>query len=212
LKIEAVDLREEAFTPRQQQVLSAALELLVEGGAGLTMTAVARRASCSKETLYKWFGDRDGLLTATVQWQAAKVRVPKVDRHRLDAAKLHNSIEQFARDLLGTLAGEISVTLNRLAVTHAGEEKRGLGTIVLENGRLEMGRRLKPVLEAGRDARLLRFDSSEEAVRTFFGLVVRDVQIRLLLGDQFTLGPADIEAEAARATEQFLQLYSKDKG
>lgn len=205
----AVDLREEAFTLRQQQVLTAALELLVEGGAGLTMTAVARRASCSKETLYKWFGDRDGLLTATVQWQAAKVRVPRVDRHRLDAQKLKDSIEQFARDLLGTLAGEISVTLNRLAVTHAGEEKRGLGTIVLENGRLEMGRRLKPVLEAGRDARLLRFDSSEEAFRTFFGLVVRDVQIRLLLGDEFSLTQSQIDADAQRATEQFLALYER---
>jgi AcrR family transcriptional regulator len=207
--VSVVDLREEAFTLRQQQVLTAALELLVEGGAGLTMTAVARRASCSKETLYKWFGDRDGLLTATVQWQAAKVRVPRVDRHRLDTQKLRDSIEQFARDLLGTLAGEISVTLNRLAVTHAGEEKRGLGTIVLENGRLEMGRRLKPVLEAGRDARLLRFDSSEEAFRTFFGLVVRDVQLRLLLGDELKLSAEQVDAEARRATEQFLTLYEK---
>ena len=205
----AVDLREEAFTTRQQQVLTAALELLVEGGAGLTMTAVARRASCSKETLYKWFGDRDGLLTATVQWQAAKVRVPRVDRHRLDAVTLRRSIEQFARDLLGTLSGEISVTLNRLAVAHAGEEKRGLGAIVLENGRLEMGRRLKPVLEAGRDARLLRFESSEEAFRTFYGLVVRDVQLRLLLGDEFKLTPEQVEADALRATEQFLALFEK---
>lgn len=204
-----VDLREQAFTPRQQQVLSAALDLLVESGAGLTMTAVARRASCSKETLYKWFGDRDGLLTATVQWQAAKVRVPRVDRHRLDRDTLRQSIEQFARDLLGTLAGEVSVTLNRLAVAHAGEEKPDLGTIVLENGRLEMGRRLKPVLEAGRDARLLRFDSSEEAFRTFFGLVVRDVQIRLLLGDTLELSAADIDRDARRATEQFLQLYER---
>ena len=205
----AVDLREEAFTPRQQQVLTAALELLVESGAGLTMTAVARRASCSKETLYKWFGDRDGLLTATVQWQAAKVRVPRVDRHRLDTQTLRESIEQFARDLLGTLSGEVSVTLNRLAMSHAGEEKPDLGRIVLENGRLEMGRRLKPVLEAGRDARLIRFDSSEEAFRTFFGLVVRDVQIRLLLGDELKLSPADIERDARRATEQFLELYER---
>jgi AcrR family transcriptional regulator len=204
-----VDLREEAFTPRQQQVLTAALELLVEGGAGLTMTAVARRASCSKETLYKWFGDRDGLLTATVQWQAAKVRVPRVDRHKLNREELRQSIEQFGRDLLGTLAGEISVTLNRLAVAHSGGDKPDLGRIVLENGRLEMGRRLKPVLEAGRDARLLRFDSSEEAFRTFFGLVVRDVQIRLLLGDELKLSPADIDRDARRATEQFLQLYER---
>src|SRR5690606_11389623 len=173
------------------------------------MTAVARRASCSKETLYKWFGDRDGLLTATVQWQATKVRVPRVDRRRLDAASLRQNIEQFARDLLGTLAGEISVTLNRLAVTDAGAQKRGLGTIVLENGRYEMGRRLKPVLEAGRDARLLRFDSSEEAFRTFFGLVVRDVQIRLLLGDALQLTPDQIDKDARVATEQFLRLYGR---
>jgi hypothetical protein len=65
------------------------------------------------------------------------------------------------------------------------------------------------VLEAGRDARLIRFDSSEEAFRTFFGLVVRDVQIRLLLGDELKLSPADIERDARRATEQFLELYER---
>lgn len=200
---------EGAFTPRQQAVLTAALELLVEQGDRLTMTAVARRASCSKETLYKWFGDRDGLLTATVQFQAAKVRAPRVDRRSLDATSLRASIEQFGRDLLATLAGEVSVTLNRLAVTHAGAEKRGLGAIVLENGRLEMGRRLKPVLEAGRDARLLAFESSEEAFRTFFGLVVRDVQIRLLLGDELKLTPAQIEKDAALAAQQFFELYGE---
>ncbi|AKR56265.1 TetR family transcriptional regulator [Youhaiella tibetensis] len=199
-------LKDEAFTPRQQQVLTAALDLLVEGGDALTMTAVARRASCSKETLYKWFGDRDGLLTATVQWQAAKVRMPQVDRHRIDAASLRTSIEQFARDLLATLVGEVSVTLNRLAITHANAEKRGLGGIVLENGPLAIRRRLKPILEAGRDARLLRFESSEEAYRTFYGLVVRDTQIRMLLGDE-TLKATRIETEAKAATEQFFALY-----
>jgi AcrR family transcriptional regulator len=203
----AIKVSDEAFTPRQQDVLTAALDLLVESGDGLTMTAVARRASCSKETLYKWFGDRDGLLTATVQWQAAKVRVPKVDRKRLDAVSLRESIEQFARDLLGVLTGETSIVLNRLAVTHASAEKRGLGAIVLENGPLAIRRRLKPVLEAGRDARLLRFDDSEEAFRTFFGLVVRDTQIRLLLGDAIKLMPQDIDAEAKAATNQFLALY-----
>ncbi len=68
--------------------------------------------------------------------------------------------------------------------------------------------RLKPILEAGRDARLLRFDSSEDAYRTFFGLVVRDVQIRLLLGDE-TLRKTNIEADAKAATEQFFALYGR---
>ncbi len=195
-----------AWTPRQQAVLTAALELLAENGDGLTMTAVARRASCSKETLYKWFGDRDGLLTATVQWQAAKVRMPQVDRRRLDAKSLRESIEQFARDLLTTISGHVSVTLNRLAITHAGAEKTGLGSIVLENGPLAIRRRLKPLLEAGRDAGLLRFSNSEDAFRSFFGLVVRDTQIRLLLGDD-SLKATQIEADARAATEQFFTLF-----
>src|SRR5690606_39546951 len=112
--------------------------------------------------------------------------------------------------LLATIVGEISVTLNRLAIGHAGAEKRGLGGIVLENGPLAIRRRLKPLLEAGRDARLLRFDSSEDAYRTFFGLVVRDTQIRLLLGDKSltqTNVESNIEADVKAATDQFLALY-----
>jgi AcrR family transcriptional regulator len=207
----AIVQREDGFTLRQQQVLTAALELLVEQGDRLTMTSVARRASCSKETLYKWFGDRDGLLTATVQFQAAKVRVPHVDRRRLDGVTLRGSVEQFARDLLTTIVGEVSVTLNRLAVGHAGAEMHGLGAIVLENGPLAIRNRLKPVLEAGREARLLRFDSSEDAYRSFFGLVVRDVQIRLLLGEMIAFGDEEIARDAAEATRQFFAIYGVEK-
>ena len=193
------------FTPRQQDVLTAALDLLVESGDALTMTEVARRANCSKETLYKWFGDRNGLLTATVQWQAAKVRMPAVGA-RLDATQLRSAIEQFARDLLSVLTGDISVALNRLAVTHAGPDKANLGTVLLEHGPLAIRRRLKPVLEAGRTAGFLQFDDSETAYRSFFGLVVRDVQIRLLLGDE-TLKAIDVDAEAKAATAQFFSIY-----
>ncbi|WP_127142879.1 TetR/AcrR family transcriptional regulator [Pelagibacterium montanilacus] len=195
------------LSDRQRDVLDAALALLVDGGDGLTMTGVARRASCSKETLYKWFGDREGLLTATVQWQAAKVRMVPVDRETIDMQALSIALEKFARDLLGVLAGDISVALNRLAVSHAGQEKRNLGKIVLENGRYAMGRRLKPVLDAGHDAGLLVIEDSEEAFRTFFGLVVRDVQIRLLLGDRMDLSETVIARDARRAREQFLALH-----
>jgi len=203
----ALAVREGELTPRQQQVLTAALELLVVMGDKLTMTAVARRASCSKETLYKWFGGRDGLLTATVQWQAAKVRVPQVDLARLTQPSLIHALEQFAANWLTVLAGEVSVVLNRLAVSHAGRDDGGLGAIVLQNGRYAMGQRLKPVLLAGKKAGLLDFEDSESAFRTFFGLVVRDVQIRLLLGDRLDMTPDEIDRDARQATEQFFALF-----
>jgi AcrR family transcriptional regulator len=193
-------------TDRQKAVLDAALALLVESGDSLTMAGVARRASCSKETLYKWFGDRDGLLTATVQWQASRVRAIAFDRAHLDISKLSAGLKQFAADWLTVISGDTSIALNRIAVGRAGSEGR-LGAIVLANGRFAMGDRLKPLLEAARDAGLLAFDDGEEAFRVFFGLVGRDVQIRLLLGDRLTLTSASIDREAEEAARQFLALF-----
>lgn len=206
-----VEISEVALTERQKDVLDAALALLVEVGDKLTMTSVARRASCSKESLYKWFGDRDGLLTATVQWQASKVRGVPISRDAFDLAALTAGLERFAADWLRVLSGKISIALNRVAVGQAGSDRhalgRDLGGIVLENGPFAMARRLEPVLLLGRDAGLLQFHDADDAFRTFFGLVVRDMQIRLLLGDRIELTDTAIERDARRATEQFLALY-----
>lgn len=199
----------EELTPRQGEVLDAVLDLLVEGGDALTMNAVAQRASCSKETLYKWFGDRDGLLTATVRWQASKVRAGHYDRTRLDSAVLGESLEAFAANWLRVISSDTSIALNRVAIGQAGGDH--LGRIVLANGRFALGERLKPLLEAGRDAGLIAFDDAEETFRTFFGLVGRDVQIRVLLGDTLKLTNADIARDAKRATRQFFALYGAGK-
>lgn len=192
-------------------MLEAALGLLVSAGDRLTMAAVAREASCSKETLYNWFGDRDGLLTAIVQWQAAKVGVPRPIVGEMDAVQLRDSCLEFGRNLLTVLSSPTSVALNRAGASQVAGGKAGLGHIVLENGRRAMGRRLKPVLEAGRAAGLLAFDDSETAFRSFFGLVVRDVQIRLLLGEEFRPNTDDIDNEAAEAVDQFFTLYGARK-
>ncbi|WP_206517075.1 TetR/AcrR family transcriptional regulator C-terminal domain-containing protein, partial [Mesorhizobium sp. M1A.F.Ca.IN.022.07.1.1] len=61
-------------------------------------------------------------------------------------------------------------------------------------------------------AGLLDLDDAETAFRTFFGLVGRDVQMRLLLGDRLQLTEATIGGDAARATQQFLALYRSRTG
>jgi hypothetical protein len=105
------------------------------------------------------------------------------------------------------ISSPTSIALNRVAVSHAGSGKSNLGGIVLANGRFAIGERLKPLLEAARDAGLLSFDDAETAFRTFFGLVGRDVQIRLLLGDRLEMTEAEIARDARRAVDQFLTLF-----
>ena len=151
-------------------------------------------------------GDRDGLLAATVRWQASRVKVGPIDRASLTAATLSARLEEFAANWLTVIATDTSIALNRLAIGSAAKDPR-LGSIVLANGRQAMGRRLKPVLEAGRAAGLLAFDDAEAAFRTFFGLTARDIQIRLLLGDRMDLDAETIRADAAHAVRQFLALH-----
>lgn len=199
------------LTPRQSEVLDAVLDLLVEGGERVTMNAVAARANCSKETLYKWFGDRDGLLTETVRWQASRVREGNWDRQRLDAAALTESLEAFAANWLTVISSQTSIALNRVAISQAGSAKSNLGRIVLANGRFAIGERLRPLLDAAREAGLIDFEDTETAFRTFFGLVARDVQLRLLLGDDLQLNEKTIRADAARAVSQFMTLFAPDR-
>lgn len=197
------------FTERQQEVLDAVLKLMVAEGDGFSVAAVARAASCSKETLYKWFGDRDGLLTATVRWQASKVRMPKLPRERLTRDGLEQALRDFAQSWLTVITGDLSIALNRAAVGHAGSGKSRLGEIVLTNGPFAMKRRLEPLFEAGRDAGLLAFNEAGEAFRAFFGLVVADAQIRALLGEGYRPDARELEIIAAQAVRQFLSLYGQ---
>lgn len=199
------------LTERQKDVLDAALHLLVKNNQALTMSKVAQAASCSKETLYKWFGDRNSFLEAMVEWQASRVRVVPVNREAVDEETLFSSLEHFARDWLMVLSSPTSIALNRLAVSQAGAGESNLGNIVLYRGPFAMARRLKPILEIGRDCGFLQIDNLDNAFRTFFGLVVRDVQIRKLLGDDFSLADEDIIREARTATRQFFALYGQKK-
>lgn len=202
--------QENAPSAREQEVLSVVLDLMVEEGDGFSMASVARRAACSKETLYRWYGDRDGLLTATVQWQASKVVMPKLDDANLTLQAFSDTLNEFAFSWLTVLSGDVSIALNRLAVSHAGNNKSSLGRIVLENGPYAMRSRLLPIFLKGQKAGLIEV-RGDEAFRLFFGLVIADVQIRALLGDEKKPTKNDIKEFAQSAVEQFLTLCGSKK-
>ncbi len=196
---------------RQQEVLSAVLDLMVELGDGFSMATVAKRAKCSKETLYRWFGDRDGLLTATVQWQASKVVMPELDEQAATMATFKETLCSFATSWLTVLTGEVSIALNRLAVSHAGSGNSNLGQIVLKHGPFAMRERLTPIFELGREKGYMTL-ATDRAFGLFFGLVVRDVQIRALLGDELRLAKPQIAREAEMAVGRFFELCWSEGG
>lgn len=199
---------DQAFTPRQGDVLACALRLLVEGGEkAMTTAAIARAANCSKESLYKWFGDRDGLLAAVITYQASKVRTPGPAGETPVAADYRARLETFAADLLSVLCGDVSLALNRLAIGQASRADAPLGRLLLERGRRAISERAHALLETGRVLKYLDYRDADDAYQTLYGLIVRDVHIRALLGEDAGATPRDFEAQAASAVEKFYRLF-----
>jgi AcrR family transcriptional regulator len=201
---------DEPFGKRQTAVLEAALKLLVEGGdKGFTTARLARAANCSKESLYKWFGDRNGLLAAMITYQASKVRVAGSLGARPDMAEFRRQLTGFAADLLTVLSGPTSLALNRLSIGEAGHEDAQLGRLLIERGRRAIEQRAIRMIEAGRTAGLIDFGNRDEAFNALYGLIVGDMHVRMLLGDAVPLisGAGGIATQAARAVDQFLRLY-----
>ncbi|WP_083924259.1 TetR/AcrR family transcriptional regulator C-terminal domain-containing protein [Nocardiopsis lucentensis] len=185
---------------RRRAALDAALaELLERGAAGITMQAVATRAGSSKESLYAWFGSRQGLLAALIERQAEQVNAAvatAIDR----SSDPRTALTAVARNLLTLLVGDVSVALNRAAMT--SPELAGL---LLRHGRHTTGPLVAAFLDRLAGEGVLRVDEPEEAFRLLYGLVVRDLQIRVLLGEH-PPSEEEIRAQAVVAVDRFLAL------
>jgi AcrR family transcriptional regulator len=202
----------ESLTPRQNTVLECALRLLVEGGEkALTTAGVARAANCSKESLYKWFGDRDGLLAAMITYQASKVRTPSGGHGATSTEEFRRNLEVFAVDLMTVIAGDVSLSLNRLAIGQADRDGAALGRLLREHGRLPIELRARALIEAGRRHGYLFYTDAREAYETLYGLIVRDLHVRYLLGET-PEPPAEAVAGRARLSiDQFFCLYGRNE-
>jgi AcrR family transcriptional regulator len=197
----------------REVVLDATFELLVERGyQGTTMAAVAERAGSSKETLYAWFGSKQGLFTALVRRQAEAANqavaaaLDPIDRGTTppDPAA---TLTAFATNLLKLLLGERSVAINRAAVTELGGRQPGgeLAAVLLAQGRHRTGPIVEAYLARLAAAGHLRIDDPAAAFQLLYGLVIQDLQIRVLLGEP-PPAPRALAAHARVAVERFLTL------
>lgn len=183
---------------REDAILDAALAELVERGPDqMSMLGVARRAGASKETLYAWFGDRHGLVTALIRRNADDAAAG-VETALTGDADPHVTLVGFATGLLRLLTSPSSVVLNRAAM--ASPE---LAAVLLQSGRHRVGPLVERYLAELHADGAIDAQSPSESFELLYGLVVRDTQIRVLLGEE---SPPDLEGRATAAVDAFFQL------
>lgn len=178
---------------RRDEIEAAAYGVLeAKGFAAMSMLAVARAAGASNETLYRWYGDKTGLLAALIS-RNADAAAEAVEAATAAARGLEAELETVGEALLGMLVGPRAVALNRAA---AGDSSGTLGRALAEGGRS----RIMPLI-AGLLAR-----HGAGGAELFLALLVGDWQVRRVTGAMAPPSDPEIRACVAQAVADFLVL------
>jgi AcrR family transcriptional regulator len=178
-------------------------ELLDHGYEHVTMLGIASRAGASKETLYAWFGSREGLFTALVEVGArdsAKRVQAALDGGDDDP---RDTLRDYAVGLLTMLTDSRSVALNRAAMASPP-----LADVLLASGRHRVGPIVEDYLGRLSSTGYLDIDDPAAAFRLLYGLVVQDTQIRVLLGEPPPT-TEQLTSHAHDAVDRFLRLTGR---
>ncbi|NOC83840.1 TetR/AcrR family transcriptional regulator [Ruegeria sp. HKCCD6428] len=172
-------MRKEKRSLRQQQIEAAAYEVLeAKGYGGTSMLGIAKQARASNETLYNWYGDKQGLFQALVTRNAEEVKEYLESELKTD----HDAISilgTLGPKLLDLLTGDRAVALNRAAAADSSGE---LGATLSKAGREAIFPLLERVLLRAREEGALSFEQSGEAVALYLDLLIGDQQIRRVIG------------------------------
>jgi AcrR family transcriptional regulator len=192
-------------TEREQAIREATLTELIENGFDrVTMLKVAKRAGVSKETLYSWFGNKEGLFAALIEANGDQAAHGVATA--LQAGGTHRSVLiGLAEGLLRLLTGPESVAINRAAM-----RSPELAAILLAGGRHRVGPLVESYLASLHEAGDLQAPDPAASFTMLYGLIMEDRQIRVLLGEE----PSDAAATTSHATiaiDRFLTLSSTDR-
>lgn len=192
---------------RRQAIEDAAYEVLLEDGyKAASVLAIAKRAKASNETLYRWYGNKQGLFAALVERNAEAARV-FLDKALAEDRSPLAVLEALGPVLLSLVTSERAVALNRAA---AGDvhDTGTLGRALAEGGREALVPRIATLLARASQAGELSVGDADEAADVYISLLLGDVQIRRAIGALDGLCATEVEKRAARALKLITTLYA----
>ncbi|MBY3065390.1 TetR/AcrR family transcriptional regulator [Rhizobium laguerreae] len=196
-------MREDTKTRRQAEIETAAYELLRDRGYRSTsMLDIAKAAKASNETLYRWYGDKNGLFKTMVESNARATKAALDAAIRDDVDPLE-TLTHAAPILLSMLLGDKAISLNRAA---AADESRELGATIAAAGRDSVFPLIEKVIGRGLETAALAAPSAGVAAEWFLSLLIGDLQIRRVNRTLPEPSGEHIRARAADAMSAFKKL------
>ena len=190
-------MNEDERQERHNAISRAAYALLAEHGyAGASMLRIASAAKASNETLYRWYGNKDGLFRAMVEDNATETR-HLLEEALEEQADPHATLERIAPVFLAMLLGDKAVLLNRAA---AADPTGKLGAAISTNGRGQVMPLLDQLMQR------ICTDTgipSSEATGWFLSLLVGDLHVRRIIHDCPPPSQEEIDSRCKKALQAF---------
>ncbi len=177
---------------REAALFEAAYILLAQYGyGGTSMLRIAKAAKASNETLYRWYGHKDGLFKAMAQANAAVVREVLTEA-LAGGDEPWAALSRFAPVFLRMITSDQVVLLNRAA---AADPSGTLGASISAGGRHEIMPLLQELMQ-----RLCSgtTHAPEEVAHWFVSLLIGDWQIKRVIHDAEPFSDADIQTRCER--------------
>ncbi len=193
---------------RERQILSATLRLVRHHGCDISTAQIAAEAHCSKETLYNWFGDRDGIMLALVLEQAAGMRQVLDAGFAGSTGSVEDRLKAGCTLLLDIMTGEAVLAVNRVAMSQVCRESAKLGAAVLADWHASVVTPFENLFREGTTLGAFTVGDKGEAFEVLTGLLIGDRQRRLLLGDDARPESKEMTLLADQAVERWLNLYT----
>lgn len=196
-------------------MLELSLGVFVKNGyVGTSTDQLAAAASVSKQTLYKEFGDKEGVFAALIEFACDRVDdpfAPLVERMR-EAASAEEAVgliaEQFTRSIMNPQVQQ----LRRLVIAEAGRFPH-LGRLYWERGFLRVIGSISRCLDTLHDRRLLDVADSTLAAHHFAGMMLWIPSNQTMFaGEPYPVTEAELARIIETGAAAFFRAYAPCAG
>jgi TetR/AcrR family transcriptional regulator, mexJK operon transcriptional repressor len=177
--------------PKRDAILEAAAKVFMEQGFGpASMDEVARLAGVSKATIYSHFDSKQALFGAIVTGRCTEM-IPIIEAAVIGDQAPAEALRIIGRQFLDLLMSKGPLALYRIVLSEAGRFPE-LGRIFYESGPSRVAAALADYLARQHDQGVLGTPYPRVSAEQFFGMVLGQIHVRLMLGiTDAAPGPAE---------------------
>lgn len=190
---------------KTEAILDAAVEVMGERGLAAPMSAIARHAGVSKQTVYNHYGSKAELMRALMQRRVESITAALREPGAVDNPT--EALEAYARSVLETVITTKNYSMMRVIILGSGEMP-DIAQEVFEAGPLNARRQLAAFLETETRLGRMKVEDFDQAAEFFSGMVMGHSQLRSLLRLPSDKTQEQFGRLAREAAERFMRAYA----